>query len=89
MKGRICPFNLLYFELDFDAWDREENCRETELLDHFLTECTEDYYGQDYLGIDQVTWKVKPYLTTRANAAYLSVLMGCHSLLCHSHHVGK
>lgn len=55
MKGRICPFNLPYFELDFDAWDREENCRETELLDHFLTECTEDYYGQDYLGIDQAT----------------------------------
>lgn len=89
IKERICPVNLPCCELDRDAWQREENCKELGLLDHFLTEYTEDYYRQDYLGIDPASWKVKLYHTTRANVVYVSVLMGCHSPLCHSHPVGK
>lgn len=59
IKGRICPFNLPYCELDHEAWERE-NFRKPWLLDHFLTENTEDYYRQYYTGTDPATWKVKP-----------------------------
>lgn len=57
-EGKICPLNLSYCELDCNAWERKENFREPGLLDHFLTEHTEDYCKQDYLGIDSATWKV-------------------------------
>lgn len=89
IKGRISPFDLPYCDLDHDAWERAENCRDPRLLDHFLTEYTEGSYRQDYLRIDLATWKVKPYHRTRTNTADLSVLTGCRSAVCHSCHVGK
>lgn len=39
---------------------KEENFRKPWLLDHFLTERTEDYYRWCYIGTDPATWKVKP-----------------------------